>query len=76
MNEFTPQQYEEAGQELRNWLRNSDASNFSALLFVLITKADSSNKYRLRIAFPHYVHVFEDWHRSENPEEFLARFPI
>lgn len=37
-------------------------TNFSAMLFRLIHKADSVNKERLRKAYPEHVEAYERWY--------------
>ena len=57
--------------ELSVWLTGT-ATNFNALLFTLIAKADPVRKAELRAAFPLFVEVYDDWQASMDPDKFLA----
>lgn len=37
---------------------------FSAQLLRLIAKADSTNRAKIRLAFPDHVEAFEDWYHG------------
>lgn len=53
-------------------------SNFDSLIFVLISKAQSSkeNYYRLRMGFPDYVDLWEEWQASPNEEDFFKKYGV
>lgn len=65
-----------AARELYFWLRNPDASNFTARLYGLITKADCENLHRLAVAFPDEVFVWREWHTSENLADFFQSYGV
>lgn len=56
-------------------IRNS-GSNFDSIIFELICKAQSTpdNYYRLMLAFPEYVKLWEEWQNTENEEEFFKKY--
>lgn len=39
----------------------NEINNFSALVFLLIAKADPQNIEKLRLAFPDHVRMYEEW---------------
>ena len=47
-------------------------NNFTFLLYCLITKADQSNKLRLKTAFPEEVETWEEWQNSEDENTLFA----
>lgn len=63
-------EYITAVNELYNW-KHRDATNFTANLFHLISKADPQNKAKLTLAFPIEVKVFDDWQQSPNEKDFF-----
>lgn len=52
-------EYLEAVNYLWNWQHDGDS--FSSLFFNLLGKADAGNRVRLRVAFPAWVEVYDDW---------------
>jgi len=65
----------EAVLELNNWVRRGGtATNFTALLYTLIAKADWENSEKLRIAFPEEVWAYDKWMglTAQEAEEFLT----
>lgn len=52
------------------------ATNFTAMLFDLIAKADTNNKAKLGRAFPVEVAAYLEWHNSESPKKFFQRYKI
>ena len=63
-----------AVQELYYWQRRDDASNFTALLYRLISKADIVNSARLELAFPSEFMAFTLWQDAPNEEEFFKHW--
>lgn len=59
-----------ACQELFFWQYSNGGSNFSALLYDLIAKADSSNREKILRGFPEFCLAFSLWKSCENNEEF------
>jgi len=55
-------------------LRNF-GNNFDSIIFELISKAQSTpdNYYRLMLAFPEYVLLWEEWQNTENQDEFFKK---
>ncbi len=58
-------------KELFFWQRNSDATNFSALLFTLFQKADAENTQKLTKAFPRYQGALTLWKLSDRAGDEL-----
>lgn len=58
-------------------LRNF-GSNFDSIIFELISKAQSTpdNYYRLILAFPEYVQLWEEWQKTEDEEEFFKKYGV
>ncbi len=52
------------------------ATNFTAMLFDLIAKADANNKAKLSRAFPVEVATYVEWYNSESPKKFFQRYQI
>ncbi len=55
-------EYLEAVGYLHNWQQGG--TSFACMFFTLLAKADYGNRNKLRIAFPAWVEVFEDWQRA------------
>lgn len=64
-----------AVRQLFYWARGGQ-TNFTALLYDLIAKADPQNLARLRRAFPAEVTAWEKWHLAENPAEFFRSYGV
>lgn len=56
--------------ELKNWDYNRGASNFSAKLFELMSKADMSNKQKLLKGFPCRTSAYLLWMQAPDKEAF------
>jgi len=48
--------------------------SFSDVLFQLIAKADSKNRFLLSLGFSTYVGVWEEWYNSPDEQEFFAKY--
>ena len=48
------------GIDFINW-QKKDADNFSCIMFRLISKADGTNKLKLRQVYPAHVALYEWW---------------
>ena len=59
---------DKARRELYYWQVNSKPTNFSALLYVLIQKADISNRSKLASVYPEYMRTYNDWLIAKDPE--------
>ncbi len=68
--------YQNAVIFLHRWKIGHDTTNFHALLFTLISKADINNRANLRMGFREEVQAFEDWQSSPNESEFFKAFGI
>lgn len=66
--------YDQAVKELYYSLYGTNPTNYHAVLYQLIGKADLQNKALLRLAYPMEVHAWEEWQASENESEFFSRF--
>jgi hypothetical protein len=44
-----------------------EINNFSALLFLLIAKADAENRRRISAVYPSHVEMYENWLNSPTP---------
>lgn len=64
--------YKDSVAHLFRWCFGIDTSNFHAILFTLIAKADLENRERLRIGFENEVKAYEDWQKTESQDEFFA----
>jgi hypothetical protein len=53
-------------------------SNFDSIVFELISKAQSTpdNYYRLMLAFPEYVQLWEEWQNTEDEQEFFKKYGL
>jgi hypothetical protein len=67
---------EEAIQELWYWLYGTSPSNFSSVLFSLISKADIENRARLQGAFPMEFNAWMLWQANENEIEFFKKWGV
>lgn len=56
-------------------LRNP-GSNFDSIIFALISKAQNTpdNYYRLMLAFPEYVSLWEEWQNTQDEEDFFKEY--
>lgn len=66
--------YHVAVKELYYALYGTNPTNFHAILYRLIGKADPANRAKLRLAFPIEVLVWEEWYKSDNEIQFFAKF--
>ena len=71
----------DAIRELFYWQRatsHSDRHNpcFTHMLFFLISKADSFNRKKLKIAFPSEVIAWEMWQSAQDEREFFKQFDL
>lgn len=55
---------EEAREQIKEWQRG-ESTSFMCKLIDLISKADSNNRHRLKIAFPEIVEAWEEWFYGE-----------
>ncbi len=64
--------------KLATSIKYSAGSNFDALIFCLISKAQSTpeNYYRLRMGFPDYVELWEEWQNTENEGDFFNKYGV
>lgn len=63
--------------ELWKWQYHREHhSNFTILLFDLITKADCFNSYRLSLAFPNEVAIYKEWMEAPTHNCIFARYNI
>lgn len=51
-------------KELYFWQYNNGGTNFHAMLYTLIQKADLENKRRLALGFPEEVEALEMWEQA------------
>ena len=65
----------EGYKEILAW-RVSYTGCFSNKLFDLMSKADSHNRERLKIAFPKEFTVFEDWEQAKDEPSFLEEIRV
>lgn len=70
MTDFNESDFRNAVQELYFWQR-TDATNFTAKLYSLFSKADPLNTARLAGAFPFEYAAFRAWQDSPNEEAFF-----
>lgn len=68
--------FEECVKHLYRWKIGHDTTNFHALLYTLIAKADGENLGKLRRGFRDEVQAYEDWKLSPSEEEFFKAFGI
>lgn len=52
------------------------ADSFGSKLFDLISKADISNRERIRLGFPRAVEAWEEWQAAPNSEAYFKRYDI
>lgn len=64
-------QYQDAIRDLYFAQYEMKGTNFRTQLLDLIAKADKFNRAKIRIGFPEEVQAWEDWHNSDDPEEFF-----
>lgn len=62
--------------ELHNALYRQDATNFTALLYNLLFKADPKNHEKIRAGFPAEVLALELWRESPSEVEFFRSFGV
>lgn len=65
--------YQEAVHQLFYFLRDKEATNFHALLFRLIMKADKDNLWRIELGFPNEVKAHFDWFNSDDEYIFFVK---
>jgi hypothetical protein len=66
--------YEVAVKELYYSIYGSNPTNYHAVLYQLINKADMQNKELLRLAYPMEVHAYEEWESSKSQMKFFSQF--
>lgn len=70
------QTHAEAMQELWYWLYGTNPTNFSSILFDLISKSDMQNRARLHAAFPVEMNAWMLLQANENEIEFFKKWGI
>jgi len=52
--------------------------NFDSRIFELISKAQSTpdNYYRLMLAFPEYVQLWEEWQNTPDQQDFFNKYGV
>ena len=70
------QTHAEAMQELWYWLYGTNPTNFSSILFTLISKSDMQNRARLQAAFPVEFNAWMLWQANENEIEFFKKWGV
>jgi len=66
--------YEQAVKELFYWQYGREGSWFTARLFELASKADSTNLQRLMRGFPNEIAALEAWRKTPDAKEFFLRY--
>ncbi len=61
-------------EELYYWQRVDHASNFTTILYTLISKADINNSMRLAYAFPAEWNAYRLWQDSPDEEAFFKEW--
>ncbi len=67
--------FKEAVRELYFWTMGG-GTNFHALLYTLIQKADMDNRRRLANGFPEEVRAFLIWQNSPDEMEFFRMYDL
>jgi hypothetical protein len=62
-------------EHLFHW-QHSNSDSFSAKLFELIMKADSTNRNRLALAFPHHFAAWHAWWLSDDSDRYFAKWGL
>ena len=74
MEEFTQKELE-ARKELMFFVKLSPLrDNFSALLYLLISKSDPQNKYKIEKAYPEEVAAWNEWQQSKDENELFMHW--
>ncbi len=64
-----------AVKELYYWqVHGPDATNFTALFFVMFQKGSGGNRERLALGFPWEYEAWKQWNESPTQEEFFSKF--
>ena len=66
-----PDDWQRAKWELYRWQNCRTASNFTVLLYDLISKADLTNRLKLHAGFPLEVECFHAWEQADTAGEFF-----
>lgn len=71
---FSPVDLTRAIKELYFWQYGSNPTNFTAVLYALISKADMMNLFRLGVAFPAEVEAFRLWQNAQDADAFFKEW--
>lgn len=61
-------------KELWYWQYGTDPTNFTSVLYTLISKADGMNKARLRSAYPDECQAFAMWEHAPDAKAFFREW--
>lgn len=64
--------------KLAKGIKYGGGSDFDSIVFILISKAQSTpdNYYRLCMGFPDYVEMWEEWQATKNEEDFFNKYGV
>jgi hypothetical protein len=65
-------EWKQAVFDLGLWVNGRGGNSFASMLFSLIGKADTRNRFRIWRGFPVHVEVFRAWERTREPESFFS----
>jgi len=51
--------------------QNGNGGPFNRMLYDLITAANIGNRHKIAMAFPHHVHIWQEWMVSDSPDKYL-----
>lgn len=69
-----PMTHKKAVFELLYWRYGRDPDNLNSHIFYLFQKADSENRYRLRLGFLELYDAWLEWKEAPNEETFFMRY--
>lgn len=69
-------EYLKAVKELYYWQYSDNPTNFTAILFRLMQKADPSNRRKLRVGFPIECAAYQEWCASPTQDEFFEKYGL
>lgn len=63
-----------ARHDLIYWKEGQNSNNFTALLYLLICKADFVNKCKLESAFPEKFAAWSEWQESDDEKKLFSKW--
>ena len=62
--------------ELHYWQFGKNPTNFNSHIFILLQKADATNRYRIASGWPWLYFAWREWTECESQETYFERYGL